>query len=109
MEFRDELLRKVAGALHVPYEQFAAETFPPPPALTVKILQLCASADRRKFKRGLRLYHQLNGPCAPHSFLFGHVNRLKMRIGQAAMQHAANRLYQEWLAANGLSPTPTPA
>lgn len=97
-DFANQLLKEIAGGLGMSNEQMAAQFIPPPPALTPKMVRLCASGDRRKFKRGLRIYHAVNGSGAPLSYLFGHVNLIKMKVGRAALQRSADRLYEAWLA-----------
>lgn len=97
-DFEANILNRVAGALNVSYADMLANYRHMEIRITPTILRLAASPDQRKVKRGVRLYYQLNGRDAPHSFLMSKVLEVKMRRGAEVLNRAVTSMARDFLS-----------
>ena len=96
--FEANILNRVAGAIGVSYADMLANYRRMEIRITPKILRLAASSDQRKVKRGVRLYYQLNGGDAPHSFLMSKVSEVKLRRGAEVLNRAVTDMARDFLS-----------
>ena len=99
-DFAQEVLRSVATAMNLSYDEMVAATVPAKPRITLRMLQLGGSSDRRQLKRALRLYHHANGPGAPHSYFFWMIGQLEGVRWRASVQTIAQNIYAQWVEEN---------
>lgn len=93
-DFAREILDRIAAACGISYEMLSADWRRCHPIISTKMLRLCDAVDRRKRRRGLRLYFKVNGRSAPVRPL---LETLVDLTRQRAARRFADRVYQDWL------------
>lgn len=96
-EFNAEaFLQQFADSLGLSYDEVAQSMPFAPLVVTGRMVKLALSRDRRKRKKGWRLYFDLNGRSSSHGYFWSILDRERF-TRTYDRQKLANALYQQWL------------
>lgn len=90
----DEFLKQMAASLDLSYDDLVKLSPFIPPLVTARMLRLGRSPDWRKQKRAWRIYQDVNGRSAPHSYFSALIAQERRR---RAMTILASAIYPQML------------